>query len=160
MTRDEIILSCQDIVKNLVRKYNNHKLDEDLVSVGTIASVECVDKCLADGMTDINQIKAMCNVWVRNTLLMDIYRGKVKVIDDDTAIDLAEAPEDLWETIECVKRSLGPRGREVFELLLDGRSEQEIMAKLGISEGTCKNHFCHIRQKIYQLPEISSEKSI
>ena len=151
MTRDEIILDCQDIVKNLVRKYNNHKLDEDLVSVGTIASVECVDKCLADGMEDINQIKAMCNVWVRNTLLMDIYRGKVKVLDDDTAIDLAEAPEDLWETIECVKRSLGPRCKEVFELLLDGRSEQEIMAKLGISAGTCKNHFCHIRQKIKNL---------
>lgn len=151
MNRDDLILDCQDIVKNLVRKYNNHRLDEDLISIGMIAVVECVDQSLAEGIENINQIKARCNIWVRNVILKQIYSEKIKYVDDDTAIDTAEAPEDLWETVACVKTTLGPRASEVFDLLLRGKSQSEIMTILGISKGTCENHLSHIRQKIKNL---------
>ena len=69
MNREELILSCQNCVKNLVKKYNNYRADEDLQSIGMIAVIECVDRCLEEEMTDINQIQSRCNIWAKNRIL-------------------------------------------------------------------------------------------
>ena len=77
MNRDEIILSCQDTVKNLVRKYHNPQFeDEDLQSVGMIAVCECVERSLEDEMTDVGQIQARCNVWARNAIYKRFIKKK------------------------------------------------------------------------------------
>ena len=151
MTRDELILSCQDTVRNLVRKYNNHKLDEDLEAVGMTAVIVCVDKCLDEGLTDVDQVQRRCNTWARNRILHHIYREKIKFTDDNSVLDYLEADEDLWETIQDVKSVLTERNNEVFELLLEGYSEDEILKKLGMSRGTFFNHLSKIRQKIKSL---------
>ena len=152
MTRDELILSCEDIVKNLVRKYNNHKLDEDLQAVGMTAVIECVDRSLDEGLTDVNQVQARCNRWARNVILDEIYKEKIKYTEDNSPLEYMEAEEDLWETIVCVKKQLTPRNNEVFDLLLKGHKQDEIKAKLNISDITYFHHLSKIKEKIKSLP--------
>lgn len=152
MTRDELILSCQDTVRNLVRKYNNHTPDEDLEAVGMTAVIECVDKCLDEGLTDVEQVQRRCNRWARNAILDTVYKERIKYVDDNSPLDYVEADEDLWETIENIKSVLTPRNNEVFDLLLHGCSQTEIMTKLNMAEPTYFNHLVKIKEKIKSLP--------
>lgn len=152
MTRDELILSCQDTVRNLVRKYNNHKPDEDLEAVGMTSVIVCVDKCLDEGLTDVEQVQRRCNRWARNAILDTVYKERIKYVDDNSPLDYVEADEDLWETIENIKSILTPRNNEVFDLLLQGYSQTEIMTKLNMAEPTYFNHLVKIKEKIKSLP--------
>lgn len=152
MTRDELILSCEDIVKNLVRKYNNHKSDEDLQAVGMTAVIECVDRSIDEGLTDVDQVQARCNRWARNSILDEIYKEKIKYTDDNSPLEHIEAEEALWETIACVKNELTPRNIEVFDLLLQGHKKDEIKEKLNISDITYYHHLTKIKEKIKNLP--------
>lgn len=145
MNRDELILSCQKIVDNLVKKYNNHKSDEDLQSEGMIAVIECVDRCLDEGMIDVNQIQARCNVWARNRILTEIYREKIKYADEEIEM---EAPEDITELLIYLEQVLTPRQKEVFDLLLQGCSYEEIMKKLNIKQSILYEHIKKIKEKI------------
>lgn len=151
MTRDELILSCQDIVNNLVKKYNNHQSDEDLQAVGMTSVIECVDRCLDEGLTDVDQVQKRCNRWARNVILNEIYKEKIKYVDDNSVLDVVESDEDLWETIAVVKTMLTPRNIEVFDLLLQGCKQAEIQEKLGIAEMTYYNHLTKIKNKIKSL---------
>ena len=148
MNRDEIILSCVPIVNNLVKKYNNHKADEDMQSEGMIAVVECVDRCLSEGLLEIEQIQARCNVWARNRILTEIYKEKIKYSDDETALELMEAPEEMMELMMNVRKVLTPKQKEVFELLLQGLSQEEIMKKLNIERAMYFRHVQKIKEKI------------
>lgn len=145
MNREELILSCQKTVDNLVKKYNNHKSDEDLQSEGMIAVVECVNRCLEEGMTDVNQIQARCNVWARNRILTEIYREKIKYADEEIEM---EAPEDITELLIYLEQVLTPRQKEVFDLLLQGYSYEEIMKKLNIKQSILYEHIKKIKEKI------------
>ena len=145
MNREELILSCQKIVDNLVRKYNNHKSDEDLQSEGMIAVVECVNRCLEEEMTDISQIQARCNVWARNRILTEIYKEKIKYADEE--MDM-EAPEDVTELLIYLEQVLTPRQKEVFDLLLQGYSYKAIMEKLSIKQSILYEHIKKIKEKI------------
>lgn len=151
MTRDDLILSCQDTVNNLVRKYNNHKSDEDLQAVGMTAVIECVDRCIDDGLTDENQVQARCNRWARNAILNEIYNEKIKYVYDDSIIESLETEEDLWETIATLKTMLSPRDIEVLDLLLQGCSINEGHKKLGIVRYTFIHHMMRIKKKLKSL---------
>ena len=151
MNRDELILDCEEIVDNLVRKYNNHKLDEDLHSTGMIAVIECVDRCLSENMTDKNQILARCNLWARNRILDVIYKKKIKYSDDENAIDMVVAPEDDSLLIIAIRQELTDRQREVFDELCLGRSDDEICANLNIGKIMLDNHKRNIKKKIKTL---------
>lgn len=148
MNRDELILSCQNCVKNLVKKYNNYRPDEDLQSIGMIAVVECVDRCLEEEMTDVNQIQSRCNIWAKNRILNDIYKEKVKCADDEFVFEEIEAPEDDELLKFAVKQTLTPRQLEVFELLENGYSKEEICEKLNITDLMYWKHCRNIREKI------------
>jgi RNA polymerase sigma factor (sigma-70 family) len=148
MNRDELILSCEDTVKNLVRKYNNHKPDEDLQAVGMTSVIECVDRSLDEGLTDVDQVQARCNKWARNSILDEIYREKIKYTDDNSPLEYLEAEEDLWETIVAIKTTLSPRECDVFELLLNGDEIEEICKKLNITKPTYYEHFRNMKKKI------------
>lgn len=151
MTRDELILSCQETVSNLVRKYNNHQPDEDLQAVGMTSVIECVDRSLYEGLTDVDQIQRRCNTWARNVILKEIYKEKIKYVDDNSPLEYLETEEDLWETIEIVKTVLTPRELDVFELLVEGASHDEIMAKLNIKKSVLYDYTKRIKYKIKNL---------
>ena len=151
MTRDELILSCQETVSNLVRKYNNHQPDEDLQAVGMTSVIECVDRSLDEGLTDVDQIQRRCNTWARNVILKEIYKEKIKCVDDNSPLEYLETEEDLWETIEIVKTVLTPRELNVFELLVEGASHDEIMAKLNIKKSVLYDYIKRIKYKIKNL---------
>lgn len=148
MNRDELILSCQEIVNNLVKKYNNHKPDEDLQSVGMIAVIECVDRSLDEGLIDPNQIQARCNVWAKNRILDEIYREKIKISDDEIALLEKEAPEDDTELMIYLEQVLTPQQKKILDLLLAGYSRQDIATELNISEQTFWFHLRNIKKLI------------
>lgn len=148
MERDELILSCENCVKNLVRKYNNGCNDEDLQSTGMIAVVECVDRCLSENMSDIDAIQARCNVWAKNRILDEIYKEKIKYADDEFILDEIEAPEDIEHLIMEVRHELTPRQLEVFDLLLQGKSQEEICEVLNIGDKMYYKHALAIKEKI------------
>ena len=148
MNRDELILSCDETVKHLFRKYNNHRSDEDLHAVGMTSVIECVDRCLDEGLTDIDQVQARCNTWARNMILKEIYKEKIKYSDDNSSLEYIEAEEDLWETIQNIKSILTPRETEIFNLMLEGLSQNQIMKKLNIKKPTYFKHFSKIKEKI------------
>ena len=147
MTRDELILSCQGTVRNLVRKYNNHKIDEDLEAVGLIAVIECVDRSLSEGLTDIDQVQARCNTWARNAILREIYKEKIK-LEDNSVLEGLKAEDDWWETIVDVKKCFTLNELQIFESLLEGGSKDEILAKFRIKPRTYFHHLAKIKEKI------------
>lgn len=149
--RDELIMKGRDIVNNLVRKYNNHKLDEDLVSVGVLAVVECVDKCIQDGLTDSSQILARCNIWVRNALLHDIYKQRAKLLEDTTVIDNLVSEEDTTDTMGDLQKVLSDREKAILAELLRDVSDEEIMAKFSIKMRMLYHYKEKIKQKIKNL---------
>lgn len=147
--RDDLILNCRETVDNLVKKYNNHKLDEDLSSVGMIAVVECVDRCLDDKMTNVGEIYARCNIWARNKILTEIYKEKIKYVDDSEDVIENYAAVDSSGILELdIKRKLTPRQMEVFELLVNGYNREEIKTELGIADRMYYNHVNAITEKI------------
>ena len=148
MNRGELILSGEETVKNLVRKYNNHRLDEDLHAVGMTSVIECVDRNIDEGLTDIDQVQARCNTWARNMILKEIYKEKIKYSDDNSSLEYIEAEEDLWETTQNIKSILTPRETEIFNLMLNGLSQNQIMKKLNIKKPTYFKHFSKIKEKI------------
>lgn len=153
MNKDEIILSCQDTVKNLVRKYHNPQFeDEDLQSVGMIAVCECVERSLEDEMTDVGQIQARCNVWARNAILQEIYKEKIKYSDDEDALDLLESDVSDVELDIYLDQTLTERQKEVIELALFGYSHEEICARLHITQPTLYEHLRNIRKIINSKP--------
>ena len=97
MNREELILSCQECVDRLVRKYNDFKSDDDLQQTGMVAVIECVDRCLSEKMTSVDEIQARCNVWAKNRILNEIYREKIKTesLDENPFID--DGTEDDME---------------------------------------------------------------
>ena len=149
MDRDELIMACVPVVKILVKKYNNFKMDEDLHSEGMVAVVECVDRCLKDDMTDKDQIMARCNVWARNRILTEIYKEKIKYSDEfDDVLEFTESPQDDNEIIDDVKHDLTEKQLEVFELLLTGKDQDYIMKKLNIERAMYYRHLQRIKEKI------------
>lgn len=148
MNRDELILSCENCVKRLVRKYNNGCDDEDLQSTGMIAVVECVDRCLSDKMTDLDAIQSRCNIWAKNRILNEIYKEKLKYSDEENILDCVEAPEEIEPLILAVRQQLTPKQLEVFDLLLAGKTREEIMEELNIQECMYFRHCKKIKEKI------------
>lgn len=146
--RENLILSCQDCVNNLVKKYNNHNPDEDLQSIGMIAVIECVDRCLNENMTDINQIQARCNVWAKNRILNEIYKEKIKFVDDDLAIETFPAHNNDFELIDYIESVLTDRQLEVANLLIEGFEPKEIQEKLNISTPMFYKHLTNIKEKL------------
>lgn len=151
LNREELILSCENCVKRLVRKYNNGCDDEDLQSTGMIAVIECVDRCLSENMSNIDNIQARCNVWAKNRILDEVYKEKLKYSDDEFILDELEAPDDIEHLVLEVRHELTPRQLEVFDLLLQGKSQEEICEELNIGEKMFYKHSLAIKEKIKSL---------
>lgn len=149
MERDELILSCQGFVNNLVKKYNNHKSDEDLQQVGMVGVIKCVDKCLAEGITDVDQIQKKCNISARNEILMEIYKEKLKIADDVEIEEVGE--EDSTELMIYLEQVLTPREMETMKLTLNGLSINEIATKMGVIPDMIYRYLRKIKNKILKM---------
>lgn len=148
MDREELILSCQECVDRLVRKYNDFKSDDDLQQTGMVAVIECVDRCLSEKMTSVDEIQARCNVWAKNRILNEIYREKIKTesLDENPFID--DGTEDDMELMIYVDQVLTPTQKRIFDMLLAGYSQDEIMKKMKIQKAMFYRHLKNIKEKI------------
>lgn len=146
MERDELILSFRDIVSNLVKKYNDHKSDEDLEQVGMIGVIKSVDYCIDNNITDYEQIKAKSILSARNEILMEIYKEKLKIDDNVEIEDVGQ--EDMTELMIYLEQVLTPKEHEVLKLTLSGYSIDEIAQKLNITKIACYKRLQKIKNKI------------
>lgn len=150
MSRDELILSFEDVVDNLVRKYNDGRLDEDLHSEGMIKVIKAVDKCLSEGVTERENMIGRVIVWVSNALLDVVRKPKTLLLDD---FDFDENSYNLdYETLLIdVKSSLEPVDKTIFCKLMCGESKEEISEDLGLSMDTIYKHLKKIKSTILNL---------
>lgn len=149
MTRDELILSFEDVVDNLVRKYNDGELDEDLHSEGMIKVIKAVDKCLSEGVTERENMIGRVIVWASNAILDIKRKPKMGLIDD---FDLGEESYDIgYETLLIdVEMSLSETDKEIFNLLLEGTAYEDIQDMMGISKRTLYDRLNKIKKTILQ----------
>lgn len=151
MDRDDIILSFQPLVKNVIKKYNDHKVDEDLLSIGTIKSIEAVDRCLSEGVTDPNDMQKRVIVWVRNAILNEIYvRNNLSNIDSFDENTIADDDCDYYTFCVDVKNSLEGLDLEIFKLLNQGYNMKDICKKLCINKTKYYNEVQKIKEIILE----------
>lgn len=134
MTRDELILYFIPVVENVVKKYNNHEIDEDLVSIGTLKCIKAVDRCLSENVTDVDAIRPRVIVWVKNAVLDAISlrnnSNKIDCLDDYEVTDNSELDILIFD----VRESLNGKTKDVFDLKLSGYTKEEICEKLNIKK--------------------------
>jgi two-component system, NarL family, nitrate/nitrite response regulator NarL len=68
-----------------------------------------------------------------------------RLITDDRA---AREPTSDTQQVGAVRATLTKREREIFELLAEGLSNQEISARVGLSENTVKHYMTPLMQKL------------
>lgn len=146
MERDELILSFQDIVTNLVKKYNNHQPDEDLQQVGMIGVIKSVDYCIDNNITDYEQIKSKTILSARNEILMEIYKEKFKIDDNVEIEDVGQ--EDMTELFIYLEQVLTPKEKKIYDLVMQGYKPKEIMEKMHIGNDNYYLHLRNIKNKI------------
>lgn len=149
MKRDDLILSMKPIVDNIVKRYTNEKPNEDLSSVGMIAVIRCVDRCIKEDIKEYEIIKAKCIVWAKNSILNTICKKDYKMTSDNNLLDNV-GESNLFFTLVDIKSALTPRQNEVLNLLLNGDSYYEVMKKLNISYPMCITHIKNIKHKIIE----------
>lgn len=150
MNRDDLILSCDNMLDVLVRKYNNNVLDEDLKQTGYVAVIKCVDRCLKENITDDKNIKNRCFIWARNAILNSVYSEKYRLMDNPNEIELMEDETQTLDDIEFeidVRNALTPKQTEIFDLLFD-KDYKEIQEILHISQPTFYEHLKKIKNTI------------
>lgn len=152
MTRDEIILSFDEVVNNLVRKYNNGKLDEDLKSESMIKVIKAVDKSLNEGLTDIDIIKRRVIVWVKNHLIDLQSKVKEQQLIEDISEILVDSM-DYEELVMDIETELVGTTKSVFLLLLKNLSPEEISERLNISYYMMAKHLTKIKKAILKHGE-------
>ena len=151
MSRDELILSFDSVINNLVKKYNNHKEDEDLKMICYIKTTKAVDRCLAEGITDPEHIKGRVVVWCKNAILNELrvrnnlYSMDCSDDDLDTVID-TDYSIDLAELRSC----LSGTALDVLNLKVQGYDRNTIINKLGISKSTYHNSLNKIKNILGQ----------
>lgn len=147
MKRDEIIMSCVPTVHNLVKKYNNHQLDDDLISIGMVGVIKCVNRCETDGLTDLDEIQARCNTWAKNEILSYIYAQKIKTVDDEETLNNVEGNEEYTSLYDDLAKALTPKQLKMLNLLIQGFSQEEIMVIMNINRSTYFEHLSNIRKQ-------------
>lgn len=152
MTRDEMILSFDEVVNNLVRKYNNGKLDEDLKSESMIKVIKAVDKSLNEGLTDIDIIKRRVIVWVKNHLIDLQSKVKEQQLIEDISEILVDSM-DYEELVMDIETELVGTTKSVFLLLLKNLSPEEISERLNISYYMMAKHLTKIKKAILKHGE-------
>ena len=116
-----------------------------------IGVIKCVDKCLAEGITDVDQIQKKCNISARNEILMEIYKEKIKLEDDIEIEDVGE--EDSTELMIYLEQVLTPREMETMKLTLNGLSINEIATEMGVIPDMIYRYLRKIKNKILKMDE-------
>jgi len=136
---EELLNRCKDVMSYHVMKYTQrlkskgiHEVDE-LPSVASLAVLEAINKWEDIGTSGFpNYAKRMINWRITNFIkrrVMRHFNGRVSDYDVLTV----EAPR-IEEKNEIVIKTSNPRDREIVELFLDGKTQEEIGKMFGITK--------------------------
>ena len=144
------VLQYEDVLKSLVRKYNNGKWDEDLMQEAWLVAVDCVNSCFNKNITDEKIIKAKIIVWVKNHIInlkLKAVLNTVKI--EDFMENIQENRSYDYELIE-LRESLREPERKILDLLCEGYSRKEIQEKLKISKSEYYRKISKIKETLKQ----------
>lgn len=134
MTRNELIIAFQPIIDNIVKKYNNHKSDVDLQSIGNIKCIKAVDRCLEEGVTEFDAIRPRVIVWVKNAIL-NALKVEKNINQTDDIDDYAIIDDSEFNILKYdIRESLTGKARQVYDMKLEQATADEICTALNIKK--------------------------
>lgn len=155
MNREELILLCQPEVKKIVRRYNRiHQNYEDFVSIGTIASIEAIDKILSLNVTDEQEILKFVKRAVKFTILKQIRDNRAHYIPsvvDGIIESYSGSMVDLNILIDEILNSdkYSDENKKFLELSIEFEPE-EVCKILNIKKRQYYNKLKDLKNKIAQ----------
>lgn len=135
------ILKLEDVLTNLVKKYNKGEWDEDLMQEAWVEAIKCEQ---ANPNVGDENLKALVITWVKNRLInikLKPYFDTCEFLDDKEYIDYQILLLELRD-------SLDERENKVLSMLLDGKTVIDIEKELKLSKATVYRIFDKIKRKI------------
>ena len=136
------VLKFNDVLENLVKKYNKGEWDEDLMQEAWLTAIEC-EKANKDSTDE--ELKRKVIVWVKNRLINIQTKKRLKTISLDADWEEPKS-EDLYKVLFELKESLTERDNKILDLLLEGDDAKTIAKKMNISLRTIYLTFNKIKK--------------
>ena len=154
MNREEFVLSMRPTINNLLRKYH-HYGDEDLFQIAMVDVIVGYNRCIKDGILDIEQQQKMCNTYAKYAILHELEKRNrdydvLDNIDDDVDEPGFMALDDIDIKLSLDKM-LNEEEKVLLSLLYAGYDRKHIIKKLGISEKTFYNKKAKLYEKIKKV---------
>lgn len=130
--RNQLILKYYPQAVSLSRKFNNGRVDEDLVQEALLKGITTIDWCIANDVLDDKQIDKLVYVAMRNRVV-DLFRKHTTItMDDFIFVDIQDDNLDLC--ISDIEGSLNTDSeKQVFKLLLEGKTRKEIVEQTDLT---------------------------
>lgn len=152
MNREDLIMSMDNTVKNLVRKYSHHRQDDaDLYQIGMMKVIEAVDDCFEQGIVDPEQIQPRANRYARNGILKEVYKKKIATIEDKVILNMAG--EDDSHYLFFLSEELEGKAKEILLLLSDGATMEEVCEKMNIKKSMYYKYCQEIKDTIGKMKD-------
>ena len=141
------ILEYEDVLISLVHKFNKGVWDEDMMQDAWVKAIECYNKCVTEGITDDDIIKAKIITWVKNYFIDKIRKKK---IETEPFFDEMEILSQIDSTLLLVelRNSLSENERIVLRELLNGKTVDEISKILGKTRRQIFRYMKNIKSQI------------
>lgn len=142
------ILEYKDVLESLVHKFNKGVWDEDMMQDAWVKAIECYNKCVEQGITDDNIIKAKIITWVKNYFIDEKIRKKT--VETTSFNDENEILSQVDTTLLLVelKNSLPEKEKIVLKELLNGKTVDEIAKMLGKTKRQVWRYMRNIKSQI------------
>lgn len=141
------VLEYEDVLISLVHKFNKGVWDEDMMQDAWVKAIECYNRCVEEGITDDDIVKAKIITWVKNYFINQI---KKKKIETEPFFDEMEILSQIDTTLLLVelKNSLPKNEKIVLKELMNGKTVDEISKILGKTRRQIFRYMKNIKSQI------------
>ena len=141
------ILEYEDVLISLVHKFNKGVWDEDMMQDAWVKAIECYNRCVKEGVTDDNIVKAKIITWVKNYFINQIKKKKLEI---EPFFDDMEILSQIDSTLLLVelRNSLSENENIVLNELLKGKTVDEISKTLGKTRRQIFRYMKNIKSQI------------
>jgi DNA-binding CsgD family transcriptional regulator len=133
-------------LKNLLSKYQNYLIGTAIVLLSIAFSIRSEDGNVRLVLGDYPVLIFMLGVISSFLVVIYIQSNKRKITNLSNQIK--NQSENNSEEVESLLNELTERQREVYDLIISGKTNKEIMTELFIEQSTLKTHINQIYRKL------------